>query len=105
MANGRWTQRGRRIIKQDFRKLEEKVIATEAEEKSALKKGQQVHLKTTYLEPLGLGTYAVQGGEGVIVAVDQDIKGLHYTVKLHRNGKTRVVRRESLVIHRKGKSK
>jgi RIO-like serine/threonine protein kinase len=55
------------------------------------------------LERLGLAERQLQGGEGVIVNVTEDIKGKVYTVKIHRGGRTRLARLEDLVVRRKGK--
>lgn len=62
--------------------------------------GACVHLHSTSLESVGL-TRSIRGGEGVIVAIGEDVKGPFYTVKMDRNGKTRTVREDHLTVHRK----
>jgi len=72
----------------------------------AIEVGDLVRLKTTDLgTSLGISTYRKNGGEAKVTAIGEDTKGLNYTVELLRNGKTRVVRRENLVIHHKPKKK
>lgn len=61
--------------------------------------GTCVHLHATSLESVGL-TRSIRGGEGVVIAMGEDTKGPFYTVKMHRNGKTRTVREDHLTIHR-----
>lgn len=66
------------------------------------KPGALVHLKQRSLDSLGInGT--LRGGEGKIVSVSFDQKGPSYVISMSRNGKTRVARREDLVLHTRSK--
>ena len=63
--------------------------------------GTFVRLKPTdYSKSLGINRRA-RGGEAKVIGVHEDSVGTVYTVELDRNGRTRAVRRENLVIHRK----
>jgi hypothetical protein len=74
---------------------------------SALEKGARVHLKKTTLgESLGIKPYTIKGGEAVVNTHSVDSAGrITYQVTLLRNGRSRSVRREDLVVHQKSNQK
>jgi hypothetical protein len=89
----------KKLVTRDFGEHELRTLALV----DAIVAGDKVHLKPKSLERLGLAERQLQGGEGVIVNVTEDIKGKVYTVKIHRGGRTRLARLEDLVVRRKGK--
>ena len=74
----------------------------EPSESVVLEKGTKVHLKqTTIGESLGIKAFNRKGGEATVSSSTIDSKGrVVYTVTLFRNGKSRAVYREDLIVHR-----
>lgn len=63
--------------------------------------GQRVRLKTTTAAALGVER-RLRGGEAVIVAALPDpLRGEVYQVQLSGSGRTRIVLRADLVVHRR----
>lgn len=73
---------------------------------TTIRKGDLVKVKTSNLASLGMPNRTVQGGEGVVTGVGTDKRGTYYEVRMkYGKQKGRVVRRDGLVLHRRGKGK
>ena len=63
--------------------------------------GQKVRVKPLNVRQNLEINWELPGGEATVTRIDEDNQGVIYIVKMHRNGKQRVLRESSLVIHRK----
>jgi hypothetical protein len=76
--------------------------SAESKELQVLQKGTKVRLKPTILgAALGIAPYKKKGGEAVVIGSSIDSSGrVVYQISLTGSGRSRMVHRSDLVVHR-----